>query len=136
MIALLDPRITIGIPIIGSPDYLKLISMRAQEFKIPFQPPHVPQSLLSLIQSTDPANTLYTSLSSLNPFLGKKILVISGGKDGIVPWSCSREFVEALEVGKEKGGRKEVVVFEEAGHELTRAMVERVFEFVREEMLI
>jgi hypothetical protein len=132
-IAVPDPRITIGIPIVGCPDYLKLMTARAQESSVQLLPPLLPLSLLSLICSVDPATTPYTLTSPSNPFLGKKILVLSSAKDSVVPWSCSREFVEALEVGK---GRKDVVVDDEAGHECTRLMVKKMSNFVREEMLI
>ncbi|THH02614.1 hypothetical protein EW026_g333 [Hermanssonia centrifuga] len=92
-----EPRITLGIPIIGCPDYLKLISGRAKESEIPFEPPYIPKTFLSYIQQHDPAQASYTISEASNPFLGKKILVLSGADDPLVQWSCSQEFVENLQ---------------------------------------
>jgi predicted esterase len=79
----------------------------------------------------DPVSLPYFSEESSNPFLGKKILVLSGGQDKIVPWSTARDFVERLEVGKE--GRKKSVVVEDAGHACTLEMVAEMVQFIKDE---
>jgi len=63
-----------------------------------------------------------------NPFLNKRILVLSGGLDKLVPYDSGSEFIEALDVGPE--GVKTVVVQPDAGHELTPKMVELLANFV------
>ncbi|KAF8899869.1 hypothetical protein CPB84DRAFT_1093377 [Gymnopilus junonius] len=93
------PRISVGIPIIGCPDYLALMKHRAQTSGIAFTGPHIPASLLDLIGILDPASKSYSSLGTSNPFLGKKILILSGEEDTLVPWTASKTFVESLEVG-------------------------------------
>jgi len=128
-----DPRLEIGIPIIGCPDYLKLMSLRAKESSLTLEPPYLPNSLLSLIRRVDPVSLPYSSEDSWNPFLGKKILVLSGGQDQTVPWSSSREFVEQLQVGKQ--GRKKSVVVEDAGHVCTSEMVAEMVQFIKDEAL-
>ncbi|KAF9024916.1 alpha/beta-hydrolase [Hymenopellis radicata] len=129
-----EPRLTIGVPIIGCPDYLSLISERALKFDIPLDgSAYLPDSLLSLIQSSDPVAVPYRSIDASNPFLGKKILVLSGGKDTLVPWSASESFVEHLNVGNK--GIKQAVVQEDAGHETTPEMVRRLVDFVTEHAL-
>jgi predicted esterase len=75
----------------------------------------------------------YRSLDSSNPFIGKKILVLSGGEDTLVPWSMSHAFVEGLEVGEM--GVKKVVIQENTGHECTNEMVEEMAVFIRAEVL-
>ncbi len=130
----LEPRLSIGIPVIGCPDYLSLISERALKFDIPLDgSAYLPDSLLSLIQSSDPAAAPYRSIDASNPFLGKKILVLSGGKDTLVPWSASESFVEHLNVGDK--GVKQAVVQEDAGHETTPEMVQRLVDFITEHAL-
>ncbi|KAF4614061.1 hypothetical protein D9613_007674 [Agrocybe pediades] len=128
-----DARITVGIPIIGCPDYEALMEYRANTSNIPFEPPYIPSGFSDAIKSSNPASGDYTSLKNTNPFLGKKILVLSGQDDKLVPWTASKGFVELLEVGEE--GLKEVVVQKGVGHECTKEMVERTAGFVEAELL-
>ncbi|KAG1847589.1 Alpha/Beta hydrolase protein [Suillus subluteus] len=125
-----EPRLTLGIPIVGCPDYTKLISQRAQSSSIPISPPYFSTSLKIYIETHDPAQLAYRAKDASNPFLGKKILVLSGKEDKIVPWVASAEFVDGLEVGE--GGVKRVVVEEGAGHECTSGMRKEAGLFVRE----
>ncbi|KAG2151240.1 Alpha/Beta hydrolase protein [Suillus bovinus] len=125
-----EPRLTLGIPIIGCPDYMKLISQRAQSSDIPLAPPYFPTSFKSYIESHDPARLAYRANDASNPFLGKKVLVLSGKEDTLVPWAASAKFVEGLEVGE--GGVKRAVVEEGAGHECTSGMQREAALFVRE----
>jgi hypothetical protein len=129
-----DPRISLGIPIIGCPDFLKLIKYRAHNSAIPFQAPHIPNSLISLVNTSDPASKDFKSLNpSSNPFLGKKILVLSGKDDPLVPWSASESFVDALEVGPE--GVKKVFLQEGVKHTCTKEMVDEAADFVGQYLL-
>ncbi|KAG2033988.1 hypothetical protein BDR03DRAFT_966245, partial [Suillus americanus] len=125
-----EPRLTLGIPIIGCPDYTKLISQRAQLSSIPLSPPYFPTSFKTYIETNDPAQLAYRAKDASNPFFGKKVLVLSGKEDKLVPWVASAEFVEGLEVGE--GGVKRVVVEEGAGHECTNGMRKEAELFVRE----
>lgn len=94
-------------------------------------PPTLPESFVSYVHSNDPSSTLFTSSDpSQNPFIGKKILVLSGGADTLVPWKASQAFVDGLNVGEE--GVKMVFVQEEARHECTQEMTRRLGEFVVE----
>ena len=130
-----DPRVKIGIPVIGCPDYLALLASRAEHAGVTLTPPYVPASLLSIIRREDPAAvSIRASEASANPFLGKKILVLSGAADKLVPWAASKEFVEALHVGE--GGRKQVVLEEGAGHEYTDRMKAELVKFFWEEALV
>lgn len=109
------------------------MTSRAKESSITLEPPYLPDCLLSLIYKLDPVSFPYSSMDTSNPFLGKKILVLSGGQDKVVPWSAGREFVERLEVGTE--GRKKSVVVEGAGHICTVEMVVEIVQFIKEEVL-
>ncbi|KAG2046848.1 alpha/beta-hydrolase [Suillus hirtellus] len=125
-----EPRLTLGIPIIGCPDYTKLIYQRAQSSNIPISPPYFPTSFMTYVERHDPAQLAYRAKDASNPFFGKKVLVLSGKEDKLVPWVASAEFVEGLEVGE--GGVKRVVVEEGAGHECTSEMRKEAGSFVRE----
>lgn len=92
------------------------------------EPPILPDSLLEVIKRESPVSI---SVTGRNPFFGKKILVLAGGKDELVPWMFSEPFVERIEVGGE--GVKKIVVYPDVGHVFTAAMEEDVADFVWEE---
>jgi len=125
-----EPRVKIGVPIIGCPDYMALMRPRAEYASLPIASPYFPPSLLTSVKKHDPSSAKSTSRDpAQNPFLGKHILVLSGGKDKLVPWYASQRFVEELEVGP---GTKKVVVEDNAGHECTQRMVGELASFVWE----
>lgn len=119
----------VGIPIIGCPDYIELIKRRAQASNIPFAAPYIPSSLLKLIELSDPASKNHATLDASNPFLEKKILILSGEEDRLVPWAASEKFVEGLEVGP--GGDKKVILQKGVGHKCTDEMVEEAARFIQ-----
>lgn len=131
--AKLEPRLRIGIPIIGCPAYLTMLAPRALKASIPLAPPYIPTTLLSRITADFPSY-YQSSDPSLNPFIGKRILVLSGEKDRLVPWDASSAFVEGMEVGKE--GRRKVRLQEGVGHEFTEEMRQALIEFFWEEALV
>ncbi|OCH94879.1 alpha/beta-hydrolase [Obba rivulosa] len=128
-----EPRVKLGIPIIGCPDYLALMTDRAIKNGLTTGAPHFPDALLAVIKKDDPASAPYTSKEADNPFLGKKILVLSGADDKLVPWAASEKFVESLELGE--SGVKKVVLAPGVGHECTPDMVKEMTKFIWEEAL-
>lgn len=129
----IEPRISLAVPIIACPDYTKLITARAKYSKIPLEPPYFPAALQAYIATHDPARAPYTANDTSNPFLGKKVLVLSGGSDPLVPFKYSEEFVAGLNVGAD--GVKKVVVVPGVEHECTPGMVKEMVEFVWEHCL-
>ncbi|BGP57165.1 hypothetical protein JCM8202_005397 [Rhodotorula sphaerocarpa] len=126
-----DPRITLGVPIIGSPSTHALLAHRAQNLPAPAGPiplaaPYFPQSLLAAFDRLDPASP---SLS-LERWRGKRILVLSGEEDQLVNFvhGKSGEFVEKLK-GVE-GCHVEAWVQPKAGHACTVEMMDRTCDFV------
>ncbi len=65
------------------------MSGRAEESSVPIEPPYFPKSFLEYLKRHDPANVPYTASDTTNPFRGKKILVLSGKEDMIIPWTAS-----------------------------------------------
>lgn len=124
-----EPRLRIGIPIVGCPDYAKLIAHRAQTTDLPFAPPYYPEHLMSYVDKHDPASSPFRAKDRSNPFLGKRILILSAGKDTPVPWSVSKDFAEGLYIGD---GVKRVVVEEDAGHECTPLMIKEIVLFIQD----
>ncbi|KAL1659443.1 Alpha/Beta hydrolase protein [Schizophyllum commune] len=125
-----DPRLTIGIPIIGCPDYMGLMSARARGNGVPVEPPYFPDAFVKSVASRCPMSKGYDKKGDSNPFYGKKIFVASGAADPLVPWDRSKDFVEKLEVGDH--GRKEVFVQEKTGHTCTHEMVTKIVAFLIE----
>lgn len=118
----------------AAPDYLALMSRRARAHKLPLGPPYFPKTLLDLIARADPAAAPYTAPDASNPFLGKRILVLSGRDDKKVPWeTAAKRFVTGLYVGSK--GVKEVWVEPGVGHEFSPGMVKECARFVWEQAL-
>ncbi|KAG0700567.1 Alpha/Beta hydrolase protein [Suillus ampliporus] len=125
-----EPRLKIGIPIIACPDFTKMMSQRAASSGVPFKPPYYPDSLKAYVDANDPAKLPYRAKDRSNPYLGRKILVLSGEMDPLVPWATVSEFAENLEVGEE--GIKRIVVEKGAKHEPTLRMQQEAGMFVKQ----
>lgn len=84
-----DPRISLLIPIIGSPSYLTLFKSRAESLGIPLSPPYLPNSLKQEMERAQPR---------IEAYRGKDVLVMSGGDDTLVPFteSGSKDFTNQL----------------------------------------
>ncbi|KIP06436.1 hypothetical protein PHLGIDRAFT_106996 [Phlebiopsis gigantea 11061_1 CR5-6] len=128
-----EPRLSLAVPIIACPDYMQLITNRARYSGVPLAPPYFTESLRAYIERHDPARAPYTAADASNPFRGKKVLVLSGGDDPLVPFRFSAAFVEGLEVGP--NGVKKVIVQPGVEHECTPEMVQEMAEFVWEHCL-
>ena len=101
----------------------------------PSDPAYFPPSLVDYIRKHDPASApTMNSLDASNPFLNKKILAIAGGQDPLIPWPFSKPTFDALEVGG--AGVKECFVDEEAKHEWTDKMSDRLTEFINKHCLL
>ncbi|KAJ7650575.1 Alpha/Beta hydrolase protein [Roridomyces roridus] len=120
-----DARVSTCIPIIGCPEYLPLMKSRAETQGVSVAPPQFPDTLLALIRADSEA------LDRGEAFQGKNLLVLSGGKDPVVPWAASEAFVEKVDVGN---GVKKVVVYEDAVHEMTPGMVQEAVNFITQRL--
>ncbi|KAK7678524.1 hypothetical protein QCA50_018396 [Cerrena zonata] len=128
-----DPRVKVGIPIIGGADYLALMSKRAETSGIQLKPPYLPESLRQVIEANDPVHAPYESSDSSNPFYGKKILALSGAEDLLVPFAATEPFFEKLNVGP--NGVKKVILEAGVGHKCTTEMVHQMAEFIWKEVI-
>ena len=100
---------------------------------MPLAPPYFPAGLQAYIAAHDPARAPYAASDASNPFRGKRVLVLAGGADPLVPFRFSEPFVDALDVGP--AAVKKVVVYPGVGHECTPEMVHEMAEFVWERCL-
>lgn len=162
-----EPRVTAGIVIIGCPDYINLMTDRARLSKLLdytsssppgttfLNSPSFPSSLLTTLQKSDPRSILFsdssipssitaTQQSHIKPLLSsrltnKQILVCSGGSDKLVPYACSKPFLDFLkdatdvEKGwwKEGGCKVDDRVYEGVGHTFSEGMRRDTIVFVR-----
>eukprot|EP01119_Soliformovum_irregulare_P021562 TRINITY_DN7205_c0_g1_i2.p1 TRINITY_DN7205_c0_g1~~TRINITY_DN7205_c0_g1_i2.p1 ORF type:complete len:158 (+),score=25.97 TRINITY_DN7205_c0_g1_i2:155-628(+) len=109
-----EPRVKLGIPIIGCPDYQALMADRIVKNSLTMGPPYFPQTLTDLIQRTGASN-------KPEAFIGKRVVVLSGGADQLVPWEFSQPFVDQLQ--KMDHVDVEVKVYEGSGHEVHPEML-------------
>jgi predicted esterase len=94
----------------------------------PDKAPYFPQSFRDLLARADIARICE---SGAKLFQGKKVLVLSGGADELVPWSVSQRFVEdILDVGED--GVSKTIVYDGVGHECTDEMIDNAASFVVE----
>ncbi|EPQ32063.1 uncharacterized protein PFL1_00261 [Pseudozyma flocculosa PF-1] len=131
-----EPRIRIGVPFIGMPDYNRLLNSRTKTSFVTNGPPYVPGSLKSLINQIDPSVVDHESFDpARNPFWGKKICVLSGAEDRLVLWDWNEKFLKELVVGEPSGPRGEmdglkIHRYSGVGHEVTESMVEEAGEWI------
>jgi pimeloyl-ACP methyl ester carboxylesterase len=134
-----DPRITVGVPIIGCCDYLRLMRNRVQgmlakkttgdhdnvaEAHEEEEERYLPEGLKRALRQLDAGGMGEPAVQRLK---GRKVLVLCGADDRLVPYHCSQPFIERLQhamaATTDLGGLCEVVVEEGKGHELTDTMV-------------
>ena len=127
LMTLVDPRITHLVPIIGSPSTLTLLEKRAAGMSppIPFEPPYVPLSLLKQLKRDDPTHVPLTN------WKGKKLLIMSGGADTLVPYDVggSQTFVKRL-LREAKNVDCQVYVQDGIGHRVTVEMLDVLSEWL------
>ncbi|ELU45163.1 alpha/beta hydrolase family domain-containing protein [Rhizoctonia solani AG-1 IA] len=112
-----DPRVSLVVPVIGSPSYLTLFQHRAEGLGLALAPPYLPASLRREMERATPR---------VDAFKGKDVLVMSGADDMLVPFeeSGSREFTQRL---KDAAICRtlEVWVQPETGHTCSIEMIDR-----------
>lgn len=62
-----DPRVNVGVSMIGMPDFTRLLEFRTKQAFVRNGPPYVPTSLRALVKQRDPANAPYDRQSADNP---------------------------------------------------------------------
>ncbi|CAE7204587.1 unnamed protein product [Rhizoctonia solani] len=117
-----DPRVSLLIPVIGSPSYLTLFEHRAQSLGLVLAPPYLPASLKREMEIATPR---------VEAFRGKDVLVMSGAEDTLVPFDQggSRAFTRRLD---EAGVCRSLQVWvqPETGHACSREMIARAKDFI------
>lgn len=104
----LDPRLSVGVSVVGCGDYESLMESRGVD---------IPPALKDLLIKRDP---LYLS----DRFIGKHLLCLYGGQDRMVPESANRQFTENLRKSLEnQNGQFKSVVDPDCGHELSGMMM-------------
>ncbi|QRV81961.1 hypothetical protein RhiJN_09976 [Ceratobasidium sp. AG-Ba] len=123
-----DPRISLLIPVVGSPSYLTLLNNRAAGLGLPLESPYLPNSLKKEIERATP---------KVEDFRGKDVLVLSGAEDKLVAFkeSGSEKFVQQLQ---EAGVCQALQVWVQPGigHACTDEMMERAKNFIWEKSVL
>ncbi|CAE6435463.1 unnamed protein product [Rhizoctonia solani] len=122
-----DPRLSLCIPIVGSPDFLDIATARNNLTGIPLVSSHMTSATRNYILKNDPVSRRRNSLR-LDPFMNKHILALAGAQDGIVPFLATRQFLDRINVGPL--GTKRLIIQQGVGHQCTREMVVEMAEAV------
>ena len=129
---LADPRIEAAGVIIGCADYLAMTQHRAVKSRLvgyaAGESVHFPATLMKAVERYDPAQIGVEEAG--RRLKGKRVLCLSGGADKLVPYECSKEFIEALAnvTGVDVVSR----VFDGVGHECTPEMIDQLAHWVRD----
>ncbi|KAK6354699.1 hypothetical protein TWF696_003838 [Orbilia brochopaga] len=139
-----EPRITAGVVIIGCPDFEALMIHRASKSKLQSSreghfvgSADYPESLDAIVGKTDPAGIIMRNRTPEDRVKliqerlgGKKVLALSGGADKLVPYECSKPFLDLLKGEGEGFVDFRDVVYDGVGHECTEPMVQELVAFV------
>lgn len=160
-----EKRFDAAVIVIGCPDYCRLMSYRAETSGLDSwyesTPPGAnflgsndfPSTLLDTVQQRDPAayflgtncdkNTFYDPKAKglrevfRHCIAGKKILVLSGAADKLVPYSCVKPFLDFLkyEIANDEHLTRsktslDDILFPDTGHAMSKQMIEQAVRFV------
>ncbi|CEL55339.1 hypothetical protein RSOLAG1IB_01349 [Rhizoctonia solani AG-1 IB] len=122
-----DPRLSVCIPIIGSPDFLEIATARNDLTGLPLVSSYMTSATRNHILKNDPVLCRRSSLRP-DPFVNKHILALAGAQDRMVPFVGTRQFLDRINVGP--FGTKRLIIQQGVGHQCTREMVVEMAEFV------
>lgn len=121
-----EPRYSVGVSIVGCADYLSLMKLRYKlVYGLEWDTPHQVISFDSLVNSNlVKLLEKFDSVNRIDQFNHKKLLMIFGEKDNLVPLEASQPFLDKVNVN----------VFIEAGvgHLLTDTMKLKLQSFLKD----
>ncbi|KAH7341853.1 hypothetical protein B0J17DRAFT_715016 [Rhizoctonia solani] len=127
-----DPRLSVCIPIIGSPDFLDIATARNNLTGFPLVSSYMTPKIRNYILKHDPVSHSRSSLRP-NPFMNKHILALAGAQDSMIPFPTTRQFLDRINVGPL--GTKQLIIQQGVGHQCTREMVAEMVEVVWDRVL-
>ena len=116
-----EPRVRAGCPIIGCPDFMALMESRA-----------APTGGLTKEMMPDSLRAIAGKKLNIEAMKGTRVLVLSGGRDKLVPYDKGAAFVEELK----EVASVQVEVYDGVGHRCTPTMIEELSKFVSKEMAV
>ncbi|KAK6513939.1 hypothetical protein TWF506_008369 [Arthrobotrys conoides] len=139
-----EPRVKGGVVIIGCPDFQSVMTHRAWKSKLKsyqedrfIGSPDYPKTLDSTVRRTDPVGIIMRDRSQTESSRlikerlgGKKILSLSGAADKLVPYDCSKPFLDLLKA--EGQGLIDIkdIAYDGIGHDCTEQMIVELVTFV------
>ncbi|KAL1407506.1 hypothetical protein Q8F55_006939 [Vanrija albida] len=112
-----EPRISVGVPIIGLPpdSFVKYLSARAVSAGLQLAPPTFPASLRPWMERR----------ATPGAYAGKKILTLHGAGDELVPYRHGQDDIRAVLAAAEAEGDVEIWVQDGVGHICSPEMLGR-----------
>ena len=164
-----EKRFNAAVIVIGCPDYVRLMSHRARTSGLDSwcgsTPPGAkflgsddfPNALIDAVQKGDPAGVFLETRRDRSilydpqakglreafreSIAGKRIMVLSGASDTLVPYSCAKPFMDFLkhEIAADEQliltkTHIEDILFPDTGHTMSEQMVQRAVGFIIEAM--
>ncbi|KAG0127506.1 Alpha/Beta hydrolase protein [Tuber indicum] len=123
-LALALPRVEGVVSVIGCPDYGRLMGARAEKSGVDVREVFEGAGLGAIVGRLDPAAVGVEGLRGV--WKGKRLLTLSGGADGLVPYACSEPFLAEVGRAVVRGELElgvEDIVYEGVKHECTSEMV-------------
>ncbi|MFA4943463.1 MAG: prolyl oligopeptidase family serine peptidase [Lentisphaeria bacterium] len=112
-----DPRIRVGVPLIGSGDYRRLMELRAAANNCPAADfdQYFPPELAAVVNRRDPIHCAAV-------FADRPLLMLNGADDNLVQLACNQRFEAAARAHYKDGSRLKLVAYPGVGHEMTPEM--------------
>ena len=113
----LDPRIKVGVPMIGSGDYRHLMELRAVANQCPAKDfdSFFPPELDAVVRRRDPVNCAAV-------FADRPLLMVNGADDGLVQLECNQRFEAVARPYYKDGSKLKLVAYPGVKHEVTSGM--------------
>ncbi|PWW72906.1 hypothetical protein C7212DRAFT_220575 [Tuber magnatum] len=126
-LALALPRVEGVVSVIGCPDFVRLMAARAEGCGVDVRGVFGGAGLGPIVGRLDPAAVGMVGLREV--WRGKRLLALSGGADGLVPYACSQPFLDEVKKAVWRGELEldlEDIVYEGVRHECTSEMVREI----------
>ena len=92
---------------------------RLKKSGLPIEPPYLPLSFVRVLERDDPGTIFRQTNEIPEPLKRKRILVLSGKEDNLVPWTASDSFITAL---RKQSPSVEIKVYPGIGHKFPPIM--------------
>jgi len=127
----LDERIQVGVPIIGSGDYRRLMELRAREYGCPKEDfvKYFPPALEAAVRRYDP-------IHHGARFANRPLLMLNGSADNIVQPECNQRLRTILKAYYDDSSLLQLNIYPGVGHQVPAEMWNEALEWLKKWLLM